>query len=197
MERSVFTLDSESRQPGSGIRSIHDPVGGATSKRKFETLWDGWQAVAEYELIDDGQGGSTPRLVGRRVYGRGLDEIVAFEHAVGNSLATLVPFYDVVGNVALMADVDGRVVERYEYSPYGERRIFVDSTAPAVEQVRRDGDGLVLELSEAVRAETLIHAVASGDLDWTHLGQGQPIPYALSLESGTDRSAYRVWRLTP
>ena len=123
-----------------------------------ETVWDGWQPIEEYE---NGQ------LVERRTYGVGLDELLWVERdADGNGSleASWFPIFDATGNVAMVVDGNGRPIEVYEYSPYGERIVRVnDLTPPVVEQVRVVGDELRLELSEEIRlgaAEAAIAAMA-------------------------------------
>ena len=60
----------------------------------------------------------------------------------------------------MVTDQTGKPVERYTYTPYGERTIYVDSTPPKVEQVRVVDGALWLEISEAVSSEALQAAVA-------------------------------------
>jgi RHS repeat-associated protein len=62
----------------------------------------------------------------------------------------------------LVTDGEGRPVERYEYSPFGERWIFVDSTPPRIEQVLAVGQEIRLELSEEVDLERLRAALGTG-----------------------------------
>ncbi|MEM8997431.1 MAG: RHS repeat-associated core domain-containing protein [Acidobacteriota bacterium] len=109
-------------------RRISRTVNGTT----YRTVWDGWRALEEYELVD----GGAPLLTSRRTFGTGLDHILELEQRLPNGLATFHPVYDSVGSVAALLDADGDIVERYDYSPYGERTVTVDTTPPAVQQVR-------------------------------------------------------------
>ena len=59
---------------------------------------------------------------------------------------------------------DGRTLERYEYTPYGERKIFTDLQGPRVEQMRTVGPEIWLELSEAANPAPLQAAVDAGTL---------------------------------
>jgi hypothetical protein len=68
------------------------------------------------------------------------------------------PVYDSTGNLAVMTGNAGKPIERYEYTPYGERKIFVDTTPPAVEQVRVEGNALWVEISEGVSPDALAEA---------------------------------------
>ncbi|MGB5658193.1 MAG: hypothetical protein WBO54_01825 [Thermoanaerobaculia bacterium] len=80
--------------------------------------------------MDDGEGGQ--RLAQRRTYGGGLDEIVRLESDIDGdgSLETVVtPLYDSTGNLVAATNASGKTIERYEYSPYGERRISSPRTS--------------------------------------------------------------------
>ena len=54
-----------------------------------------------------------------------------------------------------MLDANGKPVERYDYTPYGKRYIWVDLTPPSVEQVRLEDGVVYVELSEEVREDVL------------------------------------------
>ncbi|MDA8017399.1 MAG: DUF6531 domain-containing protein [Thermoanaerobaculia bacterium] len=135
-----------------------------------EYVWSGWQNLEEYR---DGQ------LVARRTFGLGLDDQVEIERDLdGNgSLETRhVPFFDHTGNLVMLSNADGKPLERYDYSPFGERRILVDSVPPEVAQVRVVGGALWVELSEEVMPASLEAAVQSGGLEWRdEAGQARPI----------------------
>ena len=112
-------------------RRVRKVVGETTE----ETVWSGWRALEQYE---------NGRLRSRRTYGRGLDEVVLLEQDLdGNGLVEMeyVPLYDETGNLVMVTrNEDAEPLERYEYTPYGTRTILVDSTPPAIEQVRvKDG----------------------------------------------------------
>jgi RHS repeat-associated protein len=130
------------------------------------TAWSGWQPV---EVYVDGV------LKTRRTYGLGLDEVVSLEIDLTGDGAPdqeYLPLYDHTGSLALLADTDGRPVEAYEYSPYGERWALVDSTPPAVEQVRVVGQEIWIEVSEGVLLDHLREALDAGEVALTNLGLG-------------------------
>ncbi|HXO42200.1 MAG TPA: RHS repeat-associated core domain-containing protein, partial [Thermoanaerobaculia bacterium] len=84
----------------------------------------------------------------------GLDDIVYLESDLdgsGNVAAKSWPLYDASGNVVLLTDGAGKPLERYDYTPYGAQKILVNSTPPAVQQVRVVGGAVWVELSEAVQ----------------------------------------------
>ena len=171
-------------------RRVHRDVAGQTPR---VTVWDGWQAIEEYRVENDG-----PHLTSRRIYGRGLDEIVLLEQESAGSLDGYVPYYDALGNLALLTDLDAEIVERYEYSPLGKRRIFADSTPPEVTQIRWADGALHVELSEPVRQAQFLDAFATNASQLINLTQGDTLvtldpPVAV----GTGRDAGRHWILRP
>ena len=108
------------------------------------------------------------------------------------------PYYDALGNLALLTDLDAEIVERYEYSPLGKRRIFADSTPPEVTQIRWADGALHVELSEPVRQAQFLDAFATNASQLINLTQGDTLvtldpPVAV----GTGRDAGRHWILRP
>lgn len=119
----------------------------------YETAWRGWQPVEEYH--------NGTQLDQRRVYGLGIDEIVQAQtdfNGTSEPGQVYAPVYDSTGNLVVMTGNGGKPIERYEYTPYGERKIFVDNTPPAVEQVRVKGNAVWVELSEGVSPDALAKA---------------------------------------
>jgi YD repeat-containing protein len=122
------------------------------------TLWQGWRPIEDY----DGT-----RLLQRRTYGDGLDDIVYLESdldGTGNVAAKSWPLYDSTGNLVLLTTAAGLPLERYAYTPYGGQTILVNSTPPAVQQVRVVGSALWVELSEPVLPGPLSQAATAGTL---------------------------------
>ncbi|MEM8997584.1 MAG: hypothetical protein AAGF23_22555, partial [Acidobacteriota bacterium] len=158
-------------------RRILRTVGGTT----FRTVWDGWRALEDYELVDGGD----PLLTSRRTFGPGLDHILKLEQRLPSGLATFHPIYDSVGNVAALLDGDGDLVERYAYSPYGERTVTVDTEPPAIQQVRLDGGSIVLELTEPVRDDVFDVEMGIGvTLEETTTGDAIPLTASRPVLSG-------------
>ncbi|MEO8275836.1 MAG: RHS repeat-associated core domain-containing protein [Thermoanaerobaculia bacterium] len=123
-----------------------------------EWVWSDWRLLERYE---------NGLLHTRRIYGQGLDEVVrqeTDENGDGVLETVTVPVYDSIGNAVAITDAAGRAIERYEYSPYGNRTIRVDLTPPVVEQLREADGNLVLEFSEEVRLDRLQAAIAAGSL---------------------------------
>ena len=162
-------------------RRIEKDVGGVITR----TIWSGQQPIENYV------GGL---LRSRRTYGVGMDEIVSMEIDLsgdGNLDNEYVPFYDNTGNLVSLTDIFGRVIERYEYSPFGERWILVDSTIPAVEQVRVKGDALQVEFSEELLESALKQAVADGALKLENLTKDQLVDIEVARPILTGRQARR------
>jgi hypothetical protein len=57
--------------------------------------------------------------------------------------------------MVLLTGATGLPLECYDYTPYGDQTILVNSTPPAVEQVRVVGNAVWIELSEAANRGTL------------------------------------------
>ena len=152
-------------------RRIAKTVGGVTR----ETVWSGTQPLEDYV------GGS---LRERRTYGLGLDEIVWSERDTdgdGTPDASYHPLYDATGNLAMVVDEDGKPIEQYEYSPFGERWVVVNDRAPpAVEQARVVGAELWLELSEEVALWKLEAARSAGELALTATAGNTSLAFTLS-----------------
>jgi RHS repeat-associated protein len=149
-------------------RRVAKAVNGVTE----QTVWSGWRPLEEYT---DGQ------LSERRTYGLAIDELVRVESDLtgdGTLETVLQPVYDSSGNIALVTGSDGRILERYDNDPYGERKIYVDLTAPRVEQLRVVGDEIWLEISEEVMAEALAKAVEEDALTVVEVATETPVSIA-------------------
>lgn len=174
VEVAVYRYDAFNRR-------VEKTLGGESR----ETFWHGWQPVEEYRNGD---------LEQSRIYGDDLDEIVQLQVDVnGDGTAEQVysPLYDETGNLVVMTGDGGKPVERYEYTPYGQRKIFVDNTPPSVEQVRVKDNTLWIELSEDVSGEALAKAVADQTLTLVNLTNQQSIPIAVAQPVTSGRQARR------
>jgi RHS repeat-associated protein len=111
---------------GTVIENVYDATGrkvAATtsrpgSSRTTDYVLAGDQVLEEYE---DGT------LAMRYVRGRAIDEIVRAERSSGGGGTldqVIFPLQDELGNVDRLTDAAGATLERYEYSGYGEFRIF-------------------------------------------------------------------------
>jgi RHS repeat-associated protein len=157
-------------------------AGGATET----TVWSGWQELETY-----GNGVLKERVT----YGAGLDEIVRLENLTSGLVH--LPVYDATGNLVMVLDADGQPVERYEYSPFGERWIFADSDPPEIEQVRLKDETIWLEISEEVDFEELQAAVGDGRLVLTDEDANETLAVAVTRPVGGGRQAGRRAVITP
>ncbi len=153
--------------------------------------WDGMQQ------IETERGGS---LVSQRVYGPGIDETVRFSRdtnsdgAIDSSYLTM---FDSTNNLAVVTNLAGKPVERYEASAFGETRILVDSTPPAIEQARIFGDALWLEASEGVLGVALEQAVIDGTLRLHDTASGQDLTITVDQPVREGGQALRRIAITP
>ncbi|MDA8021343.1 MAG: hypothetical protein MPN21_28265, partial [Thermoanaerobaculia bacterium] len=113
----------------------------------YATVWDGWRPIEEYRF-SLGQW----FLTHRQFHGDRLDEVVHLEIMDGGVPTTYWPIYDTSGNLTVLLDGDHEPVEKYFYTPFGERWVWSRGEAPRVEQVRLTGDAVLIELSEQVHA---------------------------------------------
>ena len=161
-------------------RRVERSFGGDTE----ETVWSGWRAVETYR---------NGLIAERRTFGGGLDEVVYLEADLsGNGIleSATVPLYDSTGNVVASTSVaDGRVLERYSYSAYGDVKITADLGAPTIEQVRIVGDELWLEVSEEVQADALAKALTAGDFEVVRVSDLTPYEIAISQPVNDGRNA--------
>ena len=169
-------------------RKVSRTAGGTTEA----TAWSGWQALERYQ---DGQ------LAERRTYGPGLDDVVRLEEDLdgdGTIDQAYTPVYDHTGNLAVLADATtGKPIERYRHTPYGQETILVDSTPPAVEQLRVKDGALWLEISEAVNAKALQDAVTAGHVTLTDTATSTAINLTATQPIQEGREAFRRIVLTP
>ena len=163
-----YTYDASNRRVGRQVPGS-DAV---------QTVWDGWRPVEEYRVGSDG----STQLIARRTYGAGLDEIVLLEAETQTGWSSAIPFYDVTGNLVQLVAADGSVVERYEYTPYGDRRVLGTASAPDVAQLRWESNQLVMEVSERIDPGALSAAINEGRLTLVNDSQGG---VTVPIEAGT------------
>lgn len=79
--------------------------------------YDKWNLIEEHD--------ESGRQKARYIYGRKIDEIVAMVNRHG----IFFPHHDALGNVTMLTDINGRLVERYIYTESGEVQILDASGA--------------------------------------------------------------------
>jgi RHS repeat-associated protein len=78
-------------------------------------------------------------------YGNGIDERIEIERREKNQdgnyeWKSYLPLHDSIGNVTALTNDKGHLIERYNYSPYGEVTYFNTESAPGIDYVRiKDG----------------------------------------------------------
>jgi RHS repeat-associated protein len=78
-------------------------------------------------------------------YGNGIDERIEIEKHVKNQdgnyeWKSYLPIQDSIGNVTALTNDKGHLIERYNYSPYGEVTYFNTESSPGIDYVRiKDG----------------------------------------------------------
>ena len=101
-------------------RRIAKTIGGV----RTEYVYDGDQVIAEY----DDSGGSM-QLARKFIYGPGIDEPICMIDVAGGG-ALYYYHFDGLGSVVALSDNAGAIVERYEYSAYGQTQILSPSHEP-------------------------------------------------------------------
>ncbi|MCB1036425.1 MAG: hypothetical protein KDD47_21545, partial [Acidobacteria bacterium] len=117
-----------------------------------EFAWSGLQSVEEY---------SEGRLLQRRTYGLGVDEITHMQIDLNGNPADgleieYYPIYDSSGNLVTLTSPTGQRVGETFYSPFGEKWMTrVDVTPARVVSVTLENGSLVIELSEEINEDRL------------------------------------------
>ncbi|MBI2837242.1 MAG: Ig-like domain-containing protein [Acidobacteria bacterium] len=122
---------------------------------------DGWQVLEEKDDAD--------RVLSRYTYGNGIDEPVEIEKRDPDTgtLKRFIPMQDTNGSVLGLADANGNLIERVQYTPYGKPTFIYDHEPPKVDQVRLVDGTLRIRFSEPVdpaTAETAIKVKQGADV---------------------------------
>ncbi|MCP3995803.1 MAG: RHS repeat-associated core domain-containing protein [bacterium] len=160
-----------------------------TAGKVREVIWDGWQSIEEYK---DGQ------LTNRRTYGLGLDEIVWMDNDLDGdgTLESFVPLYDATGNVAVVTDLEGVPLERYDTDAFGGVIILADTVPPVVEQLRLKGGAILVEMSEEVLESQLTEAIDNGDLTLHNVTDDEAMPITVAQPVQRGKQARRRLMIT-
>jgi RHS repeat-associated protein len=111
------------------LRTFWDDEKGRYESRRY--VYDGWRLIEQYR--DVGNGFS---IFATYAFGQELDHIVSMSIRDINDvdededITEMVTYYfhqDQMFNVHCLTDSIGRVVERYEYTPFGEMRLFISA----------------------------------------------------------------------
>lgn len=145
-------------------RRIGKEVGGVS----YGYTWDGWNQI---EDTKNGPG----QVANRRIYGLGLDNALRMDfdlNGTGGPDAEYVPVYDGIGNLVALTNASGKPIEKYEYSAYGRQKIFVDTTPPQINQIRKVGSTFLIEMSEEVSLTEIQRQIQEGHIKLESVGAG-------------------------
>ncbi len=156
-------------------RRVEKSVDGSTQL----TSWSGWQALEKSENGEPTE---------RRIFGNGIDELVQVEKVEGGASLTYAPVYDAKGNLALLTDANGKIVERANTSTYGQTTWSADSTPPTITQLRLRSGTLELRTSEEVRLAALSTALTSGKATLVETGTNHRIQVLATQPSSVTRT---------
>jgi RHS repeat-associated protein len=151
---------------GRRIEKIVTDPNGSDVKRYVHS---GHQVIEEYE------GDQLPEtLVARYTYGNGIDEVVEIERD-NNSDGTLesyIPMQETNGSVIGIADSTGNLLEKINYTPYGEISFIYDHNAPQVTQVILKDGVVYMRFSEPIDSTS----VGTGTFTFEQEAGGEDIP---------------------
>jgi RHS repeat-associated protein len=108
---------------------------------------DGYQVIEERNDSD--------QVTYRYTYGNGIDERIEIEKHVKNQdgnyeWKSYLPLHDSIGNVTALTSDKGYVIERYNYSPYGEVTYFNSENAPEVDNIKIENGKIRISFNRPV-----------------------------------------------
>jgi RHS repeat-associated protein len=114
----------------------------------YLSAYDGWREVEEYQL-NSATGAAEP--IKQYVHGDRLDEMLSYRRKNGTSWETYYLQHGGQDTASKLINEAGKVVEQYEYDPYGKATVF-DGDGGLVGDGRRSAFGLA-HLWKAVRSD--------------------------------------------
>jgi RHS repeat-associated protein len=111
------------------VKKVKDP----NSETVTRYVHDGYQVIEERNGSD--------QVLYRYTYGNGIDERIEIEKSYedeNNNIKwkSYLPLHDSIGNVTALTDDKGKVIEKYNYSPYGEVTYSNTESAPGIDNIR-------------------------------------------------------------
>lgn len=123
----------------------HRKVTGGAAPGERALVWHDGRLLEEYDLTT----GNT--LIARYYYANDDPPVAADLRQGDGSLLRVHYFWDQVLSVVAVADETGRILERMRYDAWGQPVITTrDEAAPRMAQVRREGEDLLIVMSEPV-----------------------------------------------
>jgi RHS repeat-associated protein len=118
-----------------------------TSPTVTRYVHDGYQVIEERDINDQVQY--------RYTYGNGIDERIQIEKPYedeNNNLKwkSILPIHDSIGNVTTLTDDTGKVIEEYNYSPYGEVTYRNTVGAPSIDNIRIENEKIRIRFDRQV-----------------------------------------------
>ena len=173
--------------------------GPAPSERAL--VWHEGRLLEEYDLAS----GAT--LVARYYYATGDAPIAADLRQSDNSLLRVHYLHDQVLSVVAVANEAGEILERMRYEAWGQPILTArDQAVPRVSEVRREGDDLLVVMSEPVLPPMAANAGAElqpnngntpGQAFLLVTGSGEQTPQVVFEENAPGLPFGSVFRLSP
>lgn len=187
------------RADGVAVENSYEPDGTRFARRITK---DGLTLEVRHYVYDDrgrlleeyDRSGPVPRLIGRYYYSNSdAPEAADLREAASGILRRYYYLKDQAQSVIAVGDINGNVVERVWYDPYGQPVIELpDTAAPAVQRVMGgDAGSLLIVFSEAVRKPLADPGAGSGIERFDPEYEG-----ALTVSSGSG-PVEGAWELVP
>ena len=112
LQSAVYTYDYLGRR-------IKKEVTMNQELRATSYIYDGDSVIAEYD--------STDALITKYIYGPNIDEPIRMETLAGGPQMCYY-YYDALGSVADLTDINGQPIEHYTYNPFGKTKIYDPAT---------------------------------------------------------------------
>jgi RHS repeat-associated protein len=124
---ALYTYDTHNRR---NARLVVLP--GLTADQRF--AYDGWREVEELVPVTGTEG---THAEARKVFvwGREVDELLAYQRKEGGNWVSYYPVQDRRESVVKLLDAQGNVVENVEYDPYGKATVYVGGSPQAFSSV--------------------------------------------------------------
>jgi RHS repeat-associated protein len=123
----------------------HRKVTGSPTAGERSLVWHDGQLLEEYDLVP------TKVLVARYYYANDDPPVAADLRQPDGSMMRVHFFWDQLLSVVAVANEAGQVIERVRYDAWGQPVITAADTAPPrISELRRDGDDILVVMSEPV-----------------------------------------------
>lgn len=122
---------------------VRDP----NSESVTRYIHDGYQVIEERDDNDHVQY--------RYTYGNGIDERLEMEKNIDGTFKRFFLLHDSIGNVIGLTNDRGHLIERYNYTPFGEVTYFNSENAPEVDSVRIEDGKIKIRFNRPVILDNL------------------------------------------